>query len=68
MIHACALMLKTDTIEYLDWVAAQLSRQRNAEVSRSEAVEYIVSRHWMKQKTRAVEHIHDARVKKRVTA
>lgn len=46
--HAYPLMLKTDTIDYIKWIAKGLSVQRNQDVSVSEAVEYLVQRHWIK--------------------
>lgn len=54
MRHAIPLMLETDTVEHVDWFAKQLARQRNRDVSRSEAIEYIVARHWRKTAVRAV--------------
>jgi len=55
MRHAIALMLETDTIDWLDVVAKNLSRQRKTDVSRSEAIEYIILRHWMKIQKRTAE-------------
>lgn len=40
------MFLESDTIDHIDWTKKQLGFQRKAEVSRSEAVEYIVQRHW----------------------
>ena len=45
---AAPLFLAEDTLVHLDWIAQQLSGQRNASTSRSEAVEWLVKRHWMK--------------------
>lgn len=53
--HTLPLFLKADTVEHLDWLAKQLSRQRNKEVTRSEAIEYLALRHWMKVQTRLAE-------------
>ena len=55
MKHAIALMLETDTIEHLDWVAGQLGYQRKREVSRSETVDYLAKRHWIRLQKRVVE-------------
>jgi hypothetical protein len=52
---AYPLFLKGDTVDHLKWIAKTLGRQRNADVSVSEAVEYLVSRHWMKTQKRIME-------------
>ena len=55
MKHVATLLLETDTIDWLDRVAQTLSKQRNSEVTRSGALEYIVAKHWKKVKTRSLE-------------
>lgn len=46
MRHPIPLFIESDTIDHIDWTAKQLGFQRKRDVSRSEAVEYIVQRHW----------------------
>ena len=53
MRHAIAMMLESDTIDHLDRLRAQLSKQRGQDVSRSEAVEKVVLWHWMDLKRQA---------------
>lgn len=48
MRHALPLFLEEDTLEHIDWIARRLSEERNATVSRSEAVSWLVNWHWKK--------------------
>lgn len=48
MKNACPLFLEDDSIIHLDWIARQLSLQRNHTVTRSDAVEYLIRTHWKK--------------------
>lgn len=44
--HQTALFLERDTLGHLDWLAEKMTRQAGRQVSRSEAVELLVRRHW----------------------
>jgi len=46
--HKITLFLETDTIDWFKTVAANLSRQRNREVTLSETVDYVSQSHWRK--------------------
>lgn len=48
MKHSITLLLEMDTINWLDTVAKNLSRQRNREVTKSEAADHLIQRHWKK--------------------
>ena len=48
MKHKITLFLETDTIDWFKTVAANLSRQRNREVTLSETVDYVSQSHWRK--------------------
>lgn len=48
MRHAVPLFLEDDTVDHIEWIAQQLSQQRNMTVSRSDAVAWLVKRHWVK--------------------
>ena len=61
-------MLETDTIEHLDWMAKVLSNQRQTEVSRSEAVAFLVERSWMSTHKKIAQLRHERALKKPVTA
>lgn len=63
--HTMPLMLQADTIDYLNWIKAGLSKQRNAEVSVSETVEYLVQRHWIKMQKLHGEQRHERKVERR---
>lgn len=65
MRHAVALLLKTDTVDWIDYVGKNLSRQRGTEQSRSDVVEYIIGRHWMKTQKRISEERHEKNLDKR---
>lgn len=60
--HAVPIMLKATDVEYLDFLANGLSAQRNASVSRSEAVEFLIDRHKVKLQKQIVEKRHDRKV------
>lgn len=55
IIHSVTLHLPADTVEWIDDVAAGLSRTRQAAVTRSEAVTFMVQRHWVKVMKRTAE-------------
>lgn len=46
---AITVFLSADRLEYADWLARNLSRQRNREVTRSEAIEYALDRDKIKK-------------------
>lgn len=56
--HIANLILETDNIDFARGVAAQLSRQRNREVSLSEAVDFIISMYWKKTVKRMMDQRH----------
>jgi len=58
MKHVIQLALETDTIDWIDIVAKNLSRQRGTEVSRSGVVEYLAQRHWNKTIKRMYDEKH----------
>lgn len=58
MKHVVQLVLETDTIDWLNIVAKNLSRQRNAPVSQSDVVEYLAQRHWNKTLKRLYDEKH----------
>lgn len=60
--HVISLILKPDNIEWLDRCAQKLSKQRNHEVSRSEAANYIFERHKIKIIKATADRNHDAKV------
>jgi hypothetical protein len=62
--HAVAMMLEADTIEHLDWLAKVLSNQRGQEMSRSEAVAFLVERNWMSVHKKLAARKHQRSVKK----
>ena len=55
MRTAVPLFLEDDTIEHIDWLCEQMSRQRNQSTSRSDAVEWLVRVHWKKMKAQQLE-------------
>lgn len=55
MRTAVPLFLEDDTIEHIDWICEQMSRQRNQSTSRSDAVEWLVRVHWKKMKAQQLE-------------
>jgi len=61
--HAIPLFLTEEDLGYLDFVAQGLSKKRNTEVSRSEAVSFIILRHKIKVMKRTAERRHDERVR-----
>lgn len=62
MLHVVTLTLDSDTIDYMDWCAKQLSEQRGKEVTRSDVVIFWKQRHWIKTMKRAAEDRHDRSV------
>jgi hypothetical protein len=52
MRTAVALMLEQETINHIQWLTEQLSHQRNATVSRSDAIAWLVKNHRRKLQTR----------------
>lgn len=48
MKSAVPLFLEDDTVVHLDLLAGAMSQRFNRTVSRSEAVEWLVMRHWKK--------------------
>jgi len=66
MKHQVTLFLDTDTIDWAKKVQATLSRQRNREVSQSEAFDYISQSHWKKHIQRLVDQKHADKVQDRL--
>lgn len=58
MKHATTLLLDTDTRDWLKTVASNLSRQRNTEVTMSEACELVCRLHWKKTMKRLADQRH----------
>jgi hypothetical protein len=56
------MFLESDTIDHIDWVSRQLGYQRKRDVSRSEAMEYLVERHWKFVIKKQAERRHDRKV------
>ena len=60
--HTIQLILETDTIDWARKVQIGLSRQRNREVTLSEAFDYISQSHWKKHVQRLVDQKHADKV------
>lgn len=54
MRQAVPLFLEDDTLAHIDWLAEKLSRKKNAKISRSDAVSFLVRAHWMQVQKRRV--------------
>jgi len=55
MLHKIALFLPTDTVDHIDWIAGQMMRQQQRRISRSDAVQLLVQRHWKKMQIKRAE-------------
>ena len=61
MKQAITLMLEADTVNWLEVVAKNLSRQRNREVTKGEAADHLIMKHWRKMLIRQQEKRHERR-------
>lgn len=66
MLHKVDLFLHTDNIDWLDLVAKTLTRKHNRNVSRSEALNYILHVHWKTETKKKVDQIHADKVQDRL--
>jgi|GEM_PF-4586804 len=66
MKHAITLLLSTDAIDWAKTVQKNLARQRNCEVSLSEAFDYISQSHWKKTLKRMIDQKHADKVQDRL--
>lgn len=63
-----SLIIEPEYIDWLDKCAANLARQRNCEVSRSEAANYIFRSHKIKMIKAMAKRNHNAKAKKAAAA
>jgi hypothetical protein len=62
MKHQITVFLETDSIDWFKVIARNLSRQRNREVTLSEAIDYVSQRHWKKTVQRLADQAHADKV------
>lgn len=60
--RAVPIMLTASDIDYLNFIAKHLSKQRNCDVSMSEAVSFLVKRHAVKMQKQLLDQQYDRKI------
>ena len=53
MKQAIPLFLEDDTVTHIDWIVDQMGRRRGNTAARSDAVRWLVRRHWKEMQKKA---------------
>ena len=59
MLLKGVLFLPTDTWDHIDALAVAMSRQKQRQISRSDAVQWLVLQHWKKTQIKKVKKMAD---------